>query len=148
MALDPVQPSIIPLEDLQPTVFDMEKAAKKLKSKQLDAIRLLISGEKIEAIAINLGVNKHQLRAWLKDPVFNFALNESKADLFKNLIFVAINGAVESLAHLREIASDPNVSPYVRVQAASTLVEYGYKLYAQHEVESRLIDIEARLDGD
>ncbi len=128
------------------SLTDPSDEEKSLTAKQLAVVLALANGKTIVSAAKEVGVNEKTIDRWKHEEMFKQALGQTENDLYQdalNLLKTTARAAIDCL--IRNM--DPTVSPYVQVQAASKLLDSGIELHKMSELESKLADLEARLEG-
>ena len=92
-----------------------------------------------------LGITRMQLWRRLQAEPIADALEEIQGDA-RAAANARLRRAAEFAAHkLEELADDPAVPSYVKVQACRALLDFAYKVYEVEEVEARIEELEERL---
>lgn len=126
---------------MQNATIEQEKSPDELTSKQLQAALLLAEGNTALAIADKLGVSRASIQRWKRVPAFQQAIRDIEQEVFlesMNLLKRSARAAIMTLI----ACMDPKVSHYVRVQAASKLLDQAIELAVSREIEARLDALE------
>jgi len=119
-----------------------------LNQKQMRAISaLLVSGNREQA-ARDAGVSKTSIYRWFQEPTFVAALHAAEqdalADVSRQLVSLSRLAADTLAAAMR----DPLVSTSNRLRAAEAVLNQLLKLRELIDLESRLTDLEERMNDD
>jgi len=123
-----------------------EQAPKKLSPKQLQAIPLLADGLTIAATAKKIGVSSRSIDTWKTQPHFQAALHKVEDEIYQEslkLLKRTTRAAIMTLV----ACMDPKVSNYVRVAAASKLLDQALEMGVIQETQRRLDALEEAARG-
>ena len=98
-----------------------------LSAKQLEAVSLLAEGKTYAAIAAKLDINTATISKWLRLPLFAIELATLRRQVYTATSAAIAAAALDSIAVLRHIATDPDTVVSVRVTAASKLADLAIK---------------------
>jgi transposase len=111
-----------------------------------DALVLALAcGLSAEQAAKQVGVSAATVRRRLDDPAFQSRLVELRGEMLERAAAMLTAAAVESVRTLADLLKPAN-GPATRLTAARSILEHGVKLRSLVEVESRLSDLEERLE--
>lgn len=94
-----------------------------LKPRQVEAIRLLVSGMSGAAVARELQLDKDTIYRWRRDPDFDSAYTELQQQITDDLHGMLVGKSTEMIGYLVNIAGDEDGSPMARVQAIRSFFE-------------------------
>ena len=115
-------------------------------AKHHNAILALLEETTIAAAADRVGIGEATLRRWLReDDEFKTEYRTAKSEVFSQALNQLRQGATEAIRALREIVTDAETAPRVRVSAAQVLLNALLKGIQTEEIEERLTDLESRV---
>jgi len=97
----------------------------------------------LRAAAASAGISETTLWRWLRDSDFKAAYRKARSDALAQAtarLQTLTGAAVEALA---KIVGNENVSPQVRLSAASKIIEMAFKAAEIDELDARLETLEA-----
>jgi len=98
-----------------------------LSAKQIQACELLASGLSYAAIAAALDINSATISKWLRTPAFALELGTLRRQVYGSTSAAIAAAALDAVAVLRFIATDPDAPLSARVSAASKLLDAATK---------------------
>ena len=119
-----------------------------LKRQLDDFIQLLIQYPSMKAVALSMKVSERTAYKWLKIPYVRNAYEEYKKAQFQESMDTLKRLASKSIEVLEEIMRDKEQKGFVRVQAASILLDKAidvHKFVVTNEHEDRLIALEEKI---
>jgi Helix-turn-helix of insertion element transposase len=116
-------------------------AKKSLSAKQREAALLLANGTTIARTAAQLGVSEKSVDLWKRKPEFTAALREAEDDLYSESLGLLKRTAKAAVMTL-VACMDMKISPYVRVAAASKLLDASMEVHKIQELEARIVELE------
>jgi len=103
--------------DIVREIFEQLSAQKQI------AAEAVASGLRAGEIAIKLGISAQVIYGWLREPLFQQAVNELLAESRRHTVLRIASLSEIALRAIEECLSDPSVSPSVRIPAAFKLLE-------------------------
>jgi hypothetical protein len=97
------------------------------------------------AAARALGMSRTVLYERLSDPAISETYEAWKTAAKRDASDSLHSRAAGAVAVLDEVAHNPAVTPAVRVQAASAILSYSFKVRETEEIETRLAELEEHL---
>jgi hypothetical protein len=97
--------------------------------------------------AESLGIHRTTIYRRLEDPALAEAYEQARKAAIQDAFDSAASTTVAATAVLYAIAHDTGITPGVRVQAASQLVDVGLKSVELEELEERLEQLEVEMTG-
>jgi hypothetical protein len=94
-----------------------------LSTVQLEAIAALATGQTILAAAGQTGVHRATVHNWLKLPAFSAALDQACQDHAAEISARLSQVASLAIDTIRQILTDPNASPAVKLRAAIAVLD-------------------------
>jgi hypothetical protein len=94
-----------------------------LSTVQLEAIAALAAGQTILAAAEQTAVHRATVHNWLKLPAFSAALDEARQDHAAEIRANLSQAAELAIDTIRQILTDPNASPAVKLRAALAVLD-------------------------
>ncbi len=121
------------------------RSGRKLSSKQLRALEILLDGGTQNDTAQEIGVSTRTLRRWLnEDPEFRAELNELSRTTIAAASLRLIGVLESSINSLSSICSNESIPASIRVKAARATLSYALKYLETINFEQRLTDLESR----
>jgi transposase-like protein len=127
-----------------PTASEKEE----LTGKQLQAALLLAKGATIVNAAKDLGISEKTLDRWKKLPTFKTALRQAEDELYSDVLARLKREASGAIDTLVACTKEGAAAPYVRVQAASKILDASLQAAKVRELEALLADLEERTVQD
>lgn len=103
-------------------------------------IATLVSNPNVKEAAQVHGVSERTLHRWLKEPDFAVQLAETQRGVTRRVMRSIISRSEKAVGVLDEIMSNGKASPFARVQAARSVLEFTFKAA---EIEDILVRLEA-----
>lgn len=94
-----------------------------LSTVQWEAIAALATGQTILAAAAQTGVHRATVHNWLKLPAFSAALDQARQDHASEISAKLSQAAGLAIDTIRQILTDPNASPAVKLRAALAVLD-------------------------
>ena len=117
----------------------------RLTAKQLQFVDRLIEGDSAAAAAKAVGASDRVGQRWATLPLIQAELRQRTGNRMATVSRCLIKSSRDCVETLTAVAIDPEISPAVRVSAAKTILEFGYKAYELMSLEDRLTTIERQL---
>ena len=115
-------------------------------AKYQKAILALLEETTVASAAHRAGIGEATLRRWLReDESFKSEYRTARAEVFSQAINQLRQGASEAIQALRDIVSNLETAPRVRVSAARVLLSSLLKGIQTEEIEERVTDLETRI---
>jgi hypothetical protein len=111
-------------------------------TKKALAIAALMSSKSVVDAAKAAGVGHRTLHTWLLEPEFRQALTNAEGVAIDAATRRLVSLAEASVAVIASIMADRNVSPGVRLRAASEVLNHLLKLRELRDIEARLLALE------
>lgn len=118
-----------------------------LSLKQQQAIAALLSGLSQLEVAKKVKISSRQLSRWLNEEDFVKALAEARGSLYQETLNRLVDASVDAIILLRSVINDSSVASGVRVRAAETVLRLGFEQITTSNLQQRLSELEAKLDG-
>jgi transposase-like protein len=125
-----------------------ESEKEELTSKQQQAILLLAKGSTIVDAAKDIGISEKTLDRWKKLPEFKAALRLAEDELYSEALTRLKCEASKAIDTLVACMEKDEVAPYVRVQAASKILDASLQAAKVRELEALLASFEERLQDE
>lgn len=119
-----------------------------LASKQVQAIKALLTSPTLGKAAESIGVSRKTLERWLTQDDFKAALRAAEQDSLETLNRVMVGYAVQPLAVLIEIMNDKKQAGGVRVRAAAAFLGILLRYRELVVLEERLTALEQQREGN
>lgn len=120
---------------------------KKLTGRQQRAIVALLELSTETEVAEYIGVTSKTLRRWKKEPHFQEAYKQARADMMASTISRLQKASNAAVATLEYIMASNAATPASRVTAARAVLDLALKATEIEEIAERLTKLEARLEG-
>ncbi len=117
-----------------------------LSPKQNALLLALITGEKVEAAAKTAKISTRTAFRWQKQEAFQSAMKEAQEQAFEKKLDFLKQGVGSAIAALGRNLSE-RAPAHVQVTAARAWLELTIELYKIEQVENRLAELEALLNG-
>lgn len=124
--------------------FSQEKG--ELAPKQRQAALCLAQGFSVKKTAEEVDVAYVTIERWKRLPAFQAAIREAEDDLYQDQLRMLKKAAGAAIGTLIECCSG-KVSSYVRVQAASKLLDLGLQVFKTEQLEAEIERLRAIIDG-
>ncbi len=121
----------------------IDNTVKGLSANQLDAVTLLVSGMTYAEAAGRLGVSERTVRRYMADPAFKEALailREQVSQMASNMLIARMANAVAVLVEIMQ--NPPERHGALRMNAATKILDYAFKVRNQDAAEGRLKRLE------
>jgi transposase-like protein len=115
----------------------------RLSREQEQAIAVLLAERTIAAAARRLKVHPSTLRHWLRQPAFDAAFREARAEILRSTVQVMELATADAVAALRRACKHKD--PEVVLKAAGLLLSARNDAVAQLDIVNRLKELESRL---
>lgn len=109
-----------------------------------DIIAAIICSPSLEAAADVCGISRHTVYRRMQEPKFKAALEKHKSQVLEQVCTTLQARMLEAAEVLAAIMSDTKTSKMVRVMAAKTLLEFGFKAVETGNVLTRLDALETQ----
>lgn len=119
---------------------------KKLTGKQLQAVALLVNGNTIDATAKQVKVCEKTVDVWKRNPAFKAAMRQAEDDIYNDSLKLLKKTARAAIMTL-VACMDPKTSDYVRVNAASKLLDAALEVHKIQELEQEVADLKLLLEA-
>jgi IS30 family transposase len=119
---------------------------KRLETHHYEAIRLLLEGLTPDKVAQHLGKGRRTIYDWLQREDFKTELEFYRRQIFEAAIANCINKTNDAINNLDTISKDPEVSPSVRVNASSKLLDVALR-NRDKDLELQLEQVQLQLNG-
>jgi transposase-like protein len=117
-------------------------STKPLSSKQQQAAQMLAQGQTIAAVAKAVGVNEKTIDDWKKRADFRHEIEAAQKAIFTEAMRL-LTGSVRAAITCLIVTMDKSNKPYVRVMAASKLLDISMDYFQLTEIQERLSALEA-----
>jgi transcriptional regulator with XRE-family HTH domain len=105
----------------------------------------LLQGMSYEEAATSAGCSRSTVSRRMNDPGFRARLDGLRAETLARVADVLAAEAIESVATLARIRSDPEVSPSIQARAAATLIDSALRYRASVDLDQRVAAMESAL---
>jgi len=120
-----------------------------LTPRQLRALRMLVSGSSVTAVAAEVGCTTKTVYEWLKMPAFIGELRACEDQAIDAATRRLVALATEAADVLGAVLANPEVSDTVRLRAAATVLDNLLRLRELRDFENRLTALEeAKREND
>lgn len=119
------------------------RSSRKLSSKQLRALELLLEGGTQSDTAEAIGVSPRTLRRWIsEDPEFQAELKDLSRSALAAASLSLVGSMDSAIASLKNITSNESNPASIRVRAADITLAYALKYIEVMDIEQRLTELE------
>jgi transposase-like protein len=108
------------------------------------AALVLAGGGSLADAAAAAGVGERQLRRWRRQPAFKSLVRQTHDDLTHQALGRLLSNLTAASDALVALLAD--VNPFVRLRAATSVLELAGKLRDSADMAARLDEVKARLD--
>ena len=115
-------------------------------SKRELLLSALLTNPTIKQAAASVDVPESTAYNWLRDPEFSAEYKQRKRQAVEEASDFLQSRINEAAGVIAGLMNDTKVSPRTRLDAARSIIEFGYKIYEQAEVIARIEALEATLD--
>lgn len=115
-----------------------------LNAKQMAAIPLLASGNKVIEVARQVGVDDRTISRWKLQTEFKEALSQAEDDIFNEAVSMLKRHAKDAVTTLIVLMGE-DTKDYVRCQAASKVLDASLQVAKIGELEKLLEQLEGNL---
>lgn len=122
-----------------------QNGLQKLTPRQQKGLQALITEPSTRAAAKASGIGETTLWAWLADPFFAKAVNDTRARLFETAIANLQQSMNAAVLTLRAVLEDKEARPGEKVSAARAILEFSLRSKELIEFEQRLAALEDAL---
>ncbi len=119
-----------------------------LKPKQEKLLLAMLTQPNLTKAIEEAGISKKTAYKYQSDPVFKTEYLKQRKEIMSRVTGLLQQASADGVKILYDIAKDTNQPAHARVQAVRTILEYAYKGIELEEIQTRLEEVERRLEDE